>query len=116
MKTDTCWLLSLEITLSDLRINRLIKLDQTVEFVWVTVWLISSYSVHFAVTGFCKYGKETSGVALNLIEQSTLFAIAVVFQIQGDSGGKVGIVTCDNIIGRCEKKQKRWCFIYRVIQ
>jgi len=62
-------LLGLEIILNDLGMNRLIGLDQTVECVWVTVWLVASESVHFDVAGFCKYSKGPCGVikALTLI-------------------------------------------------
>jgi hypothetical protein len=33
-----------------------------------------------------------------------MFAMAVVFPVQGDSEGNVCILACDNIIGYCEKK------------
>ena len=47
-------MLGLEIILNDLGMNRLIRLGQIFECVWVTVWLVASYSVRFAVADFCK--------------------------------------------------------------
>jgi len=33
--------------------------------------------------------------------------MAVVFTVQGDSIGNVGVLVCDNIIGHCEKNKAR---------
>jgi hypothetical protein len=40
-----------------------------------------------------------------LSEQRRLFAMAVVFPVQGDSRRNVIILACDNIISHCEKNK-----------